>query len=467
MAEVTADTANISAFSNLIKIHYGEQVAPLVLNFTDLMSMVKESGRFDGQFGGESFKFPYETKRHMNVGVRTRGGFLPGHSGHSSGNDKLTTLNAQMAEVTRARQYAGVSFDGLFLQKPNKQYFFKPGLQFAEQLTRTLEDMSQDLQWWLLGDKTGYLGEVVSVSYSGGTGLTTITLKDADDIHTRGIGGTQRFRANQGIQFIEAAHWASSPTASQVDSDYWWIVNDVSDIYDTDASPSITVSGDLSAILAAGDVLVPAGSRLGTSGGSASGGSLYGFEGLYNWIDDGTYSSSLYGITRADYPVLNAKTDLSTTGRQPTWERFQSLMSKIERRIGKKGMSRHVVLSEPSVRDAYVPGAHEPGKVYIQNDKALKAVEGFSDVELVFLGKTRMVPWVCDRDVPYGHAFLLGMEDLEAMWEKKPSVMDEDGLEMRQTTGKDEWTVYFSCYGQFLKAEPYKDALITGLEGTF
>lgn len=457
--DASLNTANHTALEELLKVKYGPAVPHLITQSNPFMKRMKKMKGFSKSFGGRQYEFPYELKRGMNTGVRAQGAYLPGFGGVT--NDDLDTISAETAVIDRARIYDGVSFDGMWLQKDNDQYGFKPGQRFASQMKYMMEDTQRTLLHYLFGDQTGYLGTVLSVS------TVTVNLYPVTTVDVRGVAGTQRILPNMKLWLIPSAHWSTSPTASKADSDQIIKVSSVSDLHDTTATPSFVATVDVSGFLSAGDVLVPAYSRSGASSGAGSGGTLFGFQGFFNWIDDATLTSDLYGLSRSSFPILNAKTDLSTTSRKLTWKMMQSLVSNLDRRVGNAETKNHIFLSEMGVRDAYVPDEAAPLKRYNQEDKALKVVSGFDDVCFAFLGQGRAVPWVTDRDFPYGHAMYLDLNDTYAMWEKQPGIMNEDGLDMRQSTGKDEWYVMLSGYGQFMMKEPYKCARLSGLEGAF
>lgn len=460
--DASFNTANHTSLSELLKVKYGEAIPHLLPQFAPFLGRLKKrKGAWTKKFGGRQFEFPYEVKRAENAGVRGQGQWLPGFSGNT--RDDIDTIQAETAVVDRARIYSAASFDGLWVQGPNKEYQFKPGSDFALHLTYALEDLAREMQMQLFGDQTGYLGTVDSVS------TVTVNLKPVTTVDARGALGTQRIRPNMKIMAIQEAHWASSPTVSQADSTIGIIkVSSTSDVCDTSATPSFVASTDVAAAgLAAGDVLVSYGSRTWTANGSASGATLYCLQGLLQMVDDGTIAANLYGLSRSSFPVLKAKTNLSATSRKFTQKMAQTMSSNLFRRNGPEKMDSHILLSELSIRDGFVPDEGASLKRYIQEDKALNLIAGFSDVMFAFLDNNRPIPWVCDRDFPYGHAMLLGLNDLEAMWDKEPGVMDYDGQTIRNIDGKDEFYVMFSGYGQFIKKMPWQDGRWSGLEGSF
>lgn len=467
MADLSANTANHTTMSELIKVHYHDAIPHLVKNQSEFLSHVRDAspGEFDIDAGGRQIEFPYPTKRGANVGVRGIDDFEPGFSGAT--NDTVDVTEAETAVVNLARIYSTTPFDGRWLAKPNKKHMFDGQYQFSKHLKEASEDMSRELQLYLLSDSTGIAGIVNGTPVEGG-GNTTVTLQSAQTYSAHGRLGTQAFEPNKLYRVIRAADWAVSQTASQADSTpVIFKVVSTSDIHDHGTTPQVTFLGT-SLTIADGDILVPYKSRSETAGGSSSGATLNGFEGLLNFIDDGTHNDSLYGLSRSSFPVLKSQTNLSTTLRPLTHQMVQVMLTKAYIKCGTKEKKKFMLCSHPTVRDQYVPAEGEQAKRYQQaGKKALDLVSGFSDVEMVFLGNQGMVPWVCDRDFGYGHAFIMRHDDMRALWDKRPGIADNDGLSLRKVNGKDQWYVSMSAYGQFIKKESMYDGRLDALQGAF
>jgi hypothetical protein len=458
--DLVATTGNISSLSELIKVKYGKAIPHLFSNMSPFSALMKGKKNFSKTNGGRQLEFPYKVKRGENAGVRTRGDYLPGFGGNAL--DALDTMTAETAVVNRARIYSGFALDGEWLDKPNKEFMFNAGDRLAEHITDTLEDLNRELIGvHLMGDGTGYLGRVNGVV----SASTTITLHPASTVDSRGRTGNMLFRPNQLLMVIPAAHWATSARASQADSDEVFKVAAVSAIGDVGASPTITSTAAIT--LADGDVIVPFGSRTSTSGGSGSGATLYNFNGLFEMIDDGTLNSSLYGLSRTTFSALKSPVDLASSSRPTTWRLAQSLYNKLLRRAPREKIAKLTMVSEFGVQAAFVNDDANPLKQYVQGDKALKHLAGFDDVSVVFLGGNKPMPWITDRDVPYGHLLMLDLDDIHAMWDRPIGVIDEDGLDLRMTQGKDEYHMLFGGRGNFMMEEPMHAARASALESAF
>lgn len=463
MATLSATTANRSQMSEFIKVNYSEAITDIFHNSSAFMKTMKSKKNFTSteKAGGRVLEFPYELKGPENTGMRTRGDALPGFSGVSG--DTLDTYDGQTASVDRARIYNAIPFDGEWLTSSNKKFLFDKAHQFSKHMKDAVQSMTRDAVIQLFGDGTGILGTVASVS------TTTATLKPASTIDVRGRNGNVVFRPNQKVEFIQAAHWASSARASKIDSALGiQKVASVSKIGDVGASPTVTFENNIaSAGVDVGDVIVINGSRSKASGGAASGGTLYTFQGMQGMVDDGTLTSDLYGITRASYGALNAPTSLSSVARIPTWQLFQGLVTQLERRAMAEELKNLVILSEMSVRNNFVSNDATGLKRYVQEGKALTHLAGFDDVQMVFLGANRPMPWICDRDYPYGHAHIINLDDIYGMWDKEPGVLDHDDKTLRNYEGYDTWYVAFAGYGNFVMEKPFNSARISGLQGLF
>lgn len=457
------NTANRSSLSEFIKVHYAKPILDVWTNSDPFVKLIKKKANYKSteRAGGRVLEFPYQLKGIENVGLRARGETLPGFSGTS--NDDLDTYDGQTASIDRVRMYNGFAFDGEWMTSSNKAHLFEKSTQFANSMKDAIEAMARDCVIQLLGDRTGVLGVATAVS------TTTVTMTAANDINVRGRNGNVCFRPNQKVEWIQAAHFASSALVSQADSTLGISkVDTVSSIADVGSAPTVVFTeNQATAGVQVGDVAILSGSRTKTAGGSATGATLNTMNGIFNLVDDGTLSSALYGITRASYGALNSPTNLSTVGRTPTWTLFQSIASKLERRGGANHLKGLAILSEFSVRDGFVAQDGQPLKRYVQEGKALTHLAGFEDVMMAFLGAGRPMPWVCSRDYPYGHAHIINLDDVYGMWDKEPSVLDHDGVTVRNRDGYDEFYVMFAAYGNIMMERPFLNGRISGLQGTF
>lgn len=472
--DASVNPASISALSGLIKVKYGPYIPTLVYNGSPFLKRLKKMSGFTKKFGGRQYEFPYEIARGENVKMGTLGSYLPGFSGNTY--DDIDTLEELTATVDRARIYAAGSVDGQWLASPNADFFFNAGHKLPKLMQSVSEDLAQELEWQILGVQDGAIG-IISGTPTDSGGITTINLQPVSTVDPRGIGGTARFRRNMKLRRIKAAHWASSPTASQADSQLDVMkVSSLSRLYDRSSAPFIKVTGDFTAgggnlnsgdALADGDVLVRYGSRSETSGGSASGGTLLNMNGILNLVDDGTLAANLYGNSRSTYTELKSQVDLSSTKRNLTWKLLQALKTKVELILDPERKKSMVAISEPGVQDAYIPAEGEAAKRYMQEDKALKVISGFNDVALAFVGNGAPIPWIRYRDFPYGHLFLGCLDDFEALWDMEPGTFNDDGLTLRQVDGKDQFWWAMKAYGQIIKREPMYDGRMSGLAGAY
>jgi hypothetical protein len=462
--------------TEIFKIHYLEAVEHTVQHSALYQDRIKKAKGMKKRGGGRQFEFPYETKRGMNFApgnsvATASGGFLPGSSANT--NDELSDIDAITAVIQEKRLYSGVKMDGFFKADSHGKYLFKEGHNFSRLIKYMVEDFSWNLQRMLLGDATGLLGVQSGGSASSG-GHSVVTLLPATGADTRGRLGNAMFRENQKVLPIPAAHWAASATVSQSDligGNTWLLVEALSEPYDTGASPTVTFNGTTYNSDEAdtdGTVFVLATSRTSTDGGSDTGATLNELQGLFNWIDDGTLGANLFGLSRTTYPTLQSKVDLSTTLREVTPELLQGLIDKINRRVGDNhDASGYEILTEQSVRTQFSSRLGEEAKRYIQESKGKKAVGGFNDVSMAFLGNDAMIPWRVCRDMPYGHLMYLNPSMIEAFWSKEVAPMDDDGLTLRQVAGYDEWALYYKAYGEMIMQEPWKCGRISGCQGYF
>jgi hypothetical protein len=474
---VTVNANTLGALSAGFKYHYDKEVPDLIRKDSAMLDMLQEDKGFTKKLGGRQLIWELLVDRAMNIGVRTEDGFFPGLSGNSQ--DDIDRVSTVEASLSRAYAYADVAFTEQMMADAHKDFEFFKGWGFAKHVKMMQDDFRMQLEWMLLGDGTGILGVVSSLSHAGGT--TTVTVQPASTISARGVHGTQRLYKNLKVSFIRTADFASNPHRAQIDSNVAGTGRSIHKITaatrpNSVGTCTIAISGDLTAAtaLAAGDVIVLGDSRASNSGGGVAASDaladLRVFEGLFSMIDDGTLKSTIFGLTRSSNTVLNSLTNLSSTGRDLTWQMLQVMFDNLYRRRGSEDTdieNEYILFSERGVRTRYVAQEGENNKRYIQEDRAKKLVAGFKDVTFAFLGNDTMLPWVAYNTVPYGHALLMRKKDLKVMWDIPPGIVSADGLTLRQVDGKPVYYMALQGVGNFKKDEPWLDARISGLNGTY
>lgn len=474
----TINPLALSAMQLGLKYNYAPIAKDLIAADYPFYGMMQDTQDFEEDFGGRSMIWELLTDRMHNVGARDEVGFMPGFS--ASTNDDIDRPNPIEASLGRAYCYAAAAFSTQQMAKTHKKFEQQKGWTFPKWIQAVQDDFGMFLERQILGDKTGMLGTVVSVAFGGG--VTTVTLQPASTINTRGIAGTQRLWKNQKVSIIRAADWATSPRLAKIDTNVgasgtpMQKIVSVSDIHDMSAAPTIGLSGNLTGApaLAAGDIIVEGMSRTSANnGGQEAAEALNLMDGIFSFVDNGTLTTSLYNNLRATTPQLNSQCNLSAGGRPPTWQIFQVLMDRLNRRRGnasgpgRKIEQDYVIFTERSVKTAYVAAPGEGQKEYIQEGKAKKMVGGFSDVTLAFLGNDTLVPWVAYDSIPYGHALVIRPNLLKMMWDIKPGPIDEDGLILRKVTGKPLYTYEMQGFGNCRMEEPWNDGRVSGLNGIF
>jgi hypothetical protein len=479
-----ASTINANSLSALqigLKYHYADIADDLIRADFPFYSMMKNADDFKvDDFGGRSMIWALVTDRAHNVGMRDESGFEPGFSGNA--NDDIDRVTPVEASLGRVYGYANTAFTAQQMAQVHKQFEQFNGWGMPKHIKSTQDDFGMMLERQILGDGTGLLGQIQSVALSGGN--TVCTLKPVTTIDIRGVGlGTQRLAKNMKVSIVRAADWATSARTAKIDSNVGnsatpdQKVVAVSDIHDVSAAPTVTLSGDLisaGTAIAAGDFIVEGESRPTANGGgnSADDSGLRCFSGIFNFIDDGTLTTSLYGLTRSTQTALNAICNRSTTSRPLTWQLLQVFMDRLNRRrgndsVGKKIEGEYTLFSEKSVKTAFVANPGEAVKQYAQADKALKMLPGFADASVVFLGNDKPVSWVTYATFPYGHLVALRPNQLKTLWDIKPGPIDEDGLTLRKVSGKPVFTWEMQSAGNFRHDSPWFDGRISGLAGQF
>lgn len=457
--------------SDFFKVHYLAPTQHVIRQHSDIFDRIKSMKGFKMKAGGRQFEWPYELSRLNNVGFRGEDEYLPGES--SDTNDDIDGLSGETAVENERRIYASAAFDGFITKDSHNKYMFKKGHSYAKQLQYLAEDTARMFQWAFLSDGTGMVGTVDTgvgaMSYDAGDDETTVYLKHARQADTRGILGTQRIQKNMKLVHINAADWATSASASkaQIVGNTVLKVNGVSDDMDVSTTPYVLLKGDQTAVLANGDVLVHYKSRTQDGAGAGAGATLRSFNGLFNWVDDGTLGANLFGLSRTTHPELKSKVNLSDVERAVSAPLLQALWDELLRKAGNEGRDGMELWSEYSVRSQYMKDTGEAAKRYTQDASAKKIIGGYADVSIAFLENGTPVPWRADRDFPYGHLMGINFNDCEAMWSKEISPLDDDGLTLRMQNGKDVWKTYYRAYGQFIMKEPWKAFRLSGCKGYF
>lgn len=469
MPQASANPADIDNLSVLLKPKYGSGLDNLVVSDSPFYDKVEEMGEtdFSVDFGGQKYVWTALTKRANNTYARGRTDYQPGYSG--SAGDTLQRRDGLQFESNRRFVLGGTPMDWHWMQSIHDNFSYSDAHRIAGDLMEAEQDTRAQLQRMLLGDRTGFLGQVESVSYSGG--YTTVNLVSATDaeVTDRGIGGTQHIQANMRLMRIPNAHTGNLRTA-QADDSFIFLVDDVSDPYDVSASPSFTVAGDVRAYITANDVLVPHGSRTSTTGGSATGATLHEFNGLQAMIDDGTIDDDYYGQSRASNPILKSKVDYSTTRRPFTPEMLTLGFYDLKRRLGDEAEQlngKFSIFSEHGAKAAYPFDHLMPAVQFDMKDKAYAAVHGFTDVSFAVINRTQVVPWATHRSFPYGQVLLTNFRGLKAMWDKRPGDLDDDGLDLRKVPGLLQFIKETIAVGEFVHEEPWCSYKWTGIEGRY
>lgn len=467
---------SFSALNSALKDNYLPFEQVLIYTEAAWWKMFKSTSAFKLEGGGKNMTFPLAFKRPHNYGARTETGLMPGFSSRT--NDDLTIVTTDNAVVGRKHVYNSYA-DTLRLMSQPDAYNQFSGWDMGFHLKQMQEDFDTYMDRQALGDGTAILG-VVSGTPTTDLTNTTIVLQPASTISDHGVHGTQRLQANQKVSFIKAADWASGRRTARIHSNLGglgnteFVLSSATGPNDVGASPTIIIGGDLitsGTPLQNGDIVVHAASRTtSTTGGNNASTELLEMDGLFSYIDDATLTSTCFGLSRTTYPTLNAQVDLSTSARPLSWLMGQIMGDKLNRRMGDKGISEsdYFLLTERSVRTGYVGAEGEAAKRYAQQDKAMKLMPGWGDVQMVFLGNDRPVPWICVNNMPYGHAVFGRKSQLKAFWDRKPGIINEDGLTIRQSAaGSPVFTSNMAGYGQLLVTEPWTAGRMSGLQGAF
>lgn len=478
-----------AALEKGLKFRYGPVIPDIIRAEYPLLRMLKEDNAFKAEERGGGRKLIWELNldRPMNIGVRAgETDSFPGFSG--STNDDIDRPSAQQAEQGIKFAYSDGAVTEHMMAEAHVPYDISgnfSGRKLKRQFDMCKDDLAMQTEWQLLGDGTAVLGVIVSLTVNG-DGNTELTLSPASAVSDHGILGTQRLYKNQKISFIQAADWANDRYTAKIATNIGGVgtpvakIVSVSGTMDTSAAPVVTIGGDWNdaagdGALAAGDILVMALSRDQAAGGGTNGSAdnIGAMDGAFNLIDDGTKRTLIYGLDRTDLTELKSTVSYSNVARAFNQELLQTVFNTLRRRRGSKDSdnmeSEYFIFCERSIPTKALQGEGEAQKRYMQEAKALEATTGWKGISFAFLENDRPVPLKLLNTMPYGHALITRPKGWRVMWDIKPGFVDGGGSSdiLRFVEGKPEYVFAMQQAGNIKIDEPWFDAVISGLEGSF
>lgn len=369
--------ATISALAYLTKTVY-EEPQNQIDTQTVLLSLLKKA-RSKENLTGNLVQFPVRTAFAESTGYQPEGGTLP-TPGVRSGT---------LAQLYSFYQYGTVQLSG-----PVAEQIRAGEGAYVSVMTDELDGMMENLG--LERNRVGFndgSGAMVQVLSTAGSGPYTITLTSTSNpylirpnmtlmAYSQRTGGTQR----TGTMTVQAV----------------------------DPSTGIITVNQLATGIVANDWLFNGNSSFNNSSGT----SYLEPMGLLGIVDDGTYVTTLQGISRSTYPIWKAQR-WGTVGGSAAFS--TALLRQAFSRNSAMGGKVDYLISTPGVRDAYVAFI-EPDRRYTDT---LEIDGGFDAV--AYTNSGRKVLWVVDKDAPRGVIFGVELAQLEQFEWRKLDWDDKSG----------------------------------------
>lgn len=473
-----------------------EEVSPVLIEM--MQRFQKESQLFavkKGQVSGKYYIKKAITEGNFRMGGRGEGQFLPGMNPDTSYQDEFAGIGSMESRWKRRYLYTGVDLTGPMREAPkSKSGGFENLAQLVTKMTiKNIPEMAS--RKWAVG-QSGILGQVHSVSKSGGD--VTVTLVPADAGGTGGAttsadaapwAGNRYIREGTVVDITNSSAYGGWANALRTGTDdRFRKVTAVSSDGDT-----ATVSFEDSAGCSVDqyDLLVEAGTRAATGISAASDyeDNLYDPLGLPDAIQDGSdpvYSLSYYGNNLvSSYPQLQSvKLDAGAGSALAAWspQLINRLFEKISVdprgggepdflyctpsvfREGSNFLTATVGFTDSSTNNPRSGVANENPVRYM--NPGAKPTIGITGINVNVLGSSGSKTFFTSPFAPHYRMYAVAKGTLEVLQEKPAGFMQDDGQTLRWVTGKDEFAILWKWYTSGITCDhPRKNGYIVGLSG--
>jgi hypothetical protein len=398
MASVPQD---LTYFAEALKIDYLPAIKEQLNNSSYLLSKVRRNER---DVSGSKWQSTVHTKRNAGVGSGSETG-LP-TAGHQEWENPYGTVKYNRGRIEISGPVIAASRDD------------------KGAMVRALDAEIQ-------GVTTDLKAEIEFQVHNDGTGCRALINGDpgTDATITVDNPGTRYLSEGMFVEIVTAADGLLSTSGVATTRYISTITDDVN--FELDAAADTLVADN--------DWVIRTGSRT-VTGTTAS----YDMMGLKGIIDDGTYVTTLHGLSRTTYPFWKCAT-FSTdsnagTLRDLTLPLMQSAVSAVE----KNGGSVDLILCDHATRDAYA--------ALVVADKrfpnTMKLDGGFTALE--FNG----IPIVADPMMASHTMFFIDTSQLQIMQMGDWNWMDKDGAVLSRVTDYDKYEAVLYWYADFTCQKP-------------
>ena len=314
----------LTTFAGALKRNYSGPIIDALNNMTPLYRLLEKD---EESVSGEDLKayIPFKSRRTQGIGARAEGGALP-----TARHTKVTQMAVPLAYI-----YGAIQFSGQAIKASQKS-----ATAFAKVVDLEINDMIEaikiDVNRQFFGDATGAL------CMTNGTGAGSSSTVTVD------TPGTQWLEEGMPIQSFpdkttgaavadsdisEGLTEATSHIVGRILSDTTFQLNDYNDA-------EITTEK-----WADNRYIFRWGSRANEMMGLKGIIDNEAIKGTSSWFGDGTAVTTIQGLSRATYPILDAVIEHnSNTNTAISEKRIQSLLDSIEKASGKKDNQPHLIM---------------------------------------------------------------------------------------------------------------------------
>lgn len=427
---------------------------------------------------------------NFRLGGRPEGGYIPGFDPTATVYDKFSQMKTMETRFKRRYLYTAIDFTGPMRQAPKTS---TGGFENLAQMVikDTVDNLPEMISRKWAGTQKGILGQISSVSTSGG--ISTITLVPANAPATAAASlpwaGNRLFR--EGMVLDAVTGTSGSPNTPNPNGALRGVRGRyITDISDDGTTCTITMNGSVetdgvsSDAWVQGDLLIEYGTRSASAISSSADyeDNLYDPMGIQDCVQDGSdalMSNAYHGNALvSSYKTLQSHKIVNTNNTAWTVQMVNRLAERIAMDSMAGGES-DLLYTTPSVYRSGLTAfntttnfaggvgmsGHSPMR-YNNVGKGEKINVGVAGVEVNTLGSTGSKTIFTSPFAPHYRMFAIQKGTLEILQEKEPGFMDDDGLTLRNTPGKDEFAVVWKWYCSGLKSNhPRKNGYITGLSG--
>ncbi len=421
-------SASLTTLDKILKDFYTDKV---VSQLNDKNRFLKYAKSIDGlsmSADGRQVTYPMHIGRNTGVGAAAEGGTLP-----TAGNQQTVQIN-----VPFRYNYGTIKITAQAIkQSQTSKGAFEKAVPF--ELKNSIKDCARDMNRQMFGAGKGILA-LVDGAVSSST--TTIAI-DAPGGVASDEGGGRFLKAGDIISFTDGSSITATRTIVSVDSTSGHYLD------------QITIDSALSSL--ADNLYIVKANKAGATSLTDTG---YNHEvmGLLGMIDDATYLSTYFGISRSTYPIMKGNV-ISGVGALALDDLDNAL--DIADQVGSGEIN--LMVMHHAVRREYLKLISTYRRY---NDaQALSPKTGTKNNGLNGLAHSE-VPIMVDRDMHYDQIFALDTDALIRYYATEGEWADDDGtVLMRASDGTDAYEARYRVFDNYVHEKPSSCVVLRGITG--